>query len=199
MRLMQRWRIFVAGASGVLGIRLVPLLLAEGHEVAGMTRSPEKAATLRKLGVEPVFCDVYERERLETAVVTFRPEVIVCQLTDLPDDASATADHVAANARIRREGTRNMLAAAKVAQAIRFYAQSVAWSLGGEAGAAAEERERLVLEARGVILRYGRLYGPGTYYQDEAPSPPRIHVDEAARRTVLALQTSSGVLTIVED
>jgi hypothetical protein len=103
-----------------------------------------------------------------------------------------------ANARIRREGTRNLLAAARAAGARRFLAQSVAWPLPGDAGAAVEEMERSVLEAGGVVIRYGQLYGPGTYYE-QAPPPPRVHVDEAARRTVEALAAPPGIVEIVED
>src|SRR4030095_13166234 len=115
-----------------------------------------------------------------------------------PAYLAETPTSAAANARIRREGTRNVIAAARAAGAVRIYAESVAWPRGGAGGAAVEEHERSVLAAGGVVLRYGRLYGPGTYYEREAPPPPRIHVDEAARRTVAALETSSGVITIVE-
>jgi nucleoside-diphosphate-sugar epimerase len=193
-------RIFLAGATGVIGVRLVPLLLASGHEVAGMTRSPEKADGLRALGAEPVVCDVFDADALRDAVVSFGPDVVMHQLTELPDDPGRVGELAAANSRIRREGTRNLLAAADAAGSVRrFLAQSVAWQLQGEAGAATEELERAVLGRRGVVLRYGRLYGPGTYFTGEAPSPPRIHVDEAARLTVSALDAPSGVLTIVED
>lgn len=192
-------RIFLAGATGVLGVRLVPLLIADRHTVAGMTRSPEKAVNLRMLGAEPVVCDVFDATALEEAVVAFQPELVLHELTDLPDDASLLPTNRTASARMRREGTRNLLAAARAAGASRFLAQSVAWELAGEAGAAVDEHERSVVAARGVILRYGRLYGPGTYHEEEPPPPPRIHVDEAARRTVGALDSPSGVLTIVED
>jgi nucleoside-diphosphate-sugar epimerase len=191
-------RIFVAGATGVLGLRLLPLLIAEGHQVAGMTRSPSKASQIRALGAEPVVCDVYDRARLETAIVSFRPKAVVHELTDLPDDEALVSDYQAANARIRRDGTRNLLEAAEAAGAERFLAQSTAWTLPGEGGAAKQELERSVLLAGGVVLRYGRFYGPGTYYESETPPPPRIHVDEAARRTVEALDAPSGVLEIVE-
>jgi hypothetical protein len=99
---------------------------------------------------------------------------------------------------MRREGTRNLLAAAKAAGASRFVAQSVAWHLSGDAGAAVSELERLALAADGVVLRYGRLYGPGTYYESEKPEPPRVHVDEAARRTVTALDAASGIVEVVD-
>lgn len=192
-------RIFVAGATGVIGIRLVPLLVADGHAVAGMTRSPEKAETLRALGAEPVVCDVFDADALRDAVASFAPDAVIHQLTDLPTDARRFPKHVAAHNRIRRDGTQNLLAAAHAAGTVRrFLAQSVAWQLSGDGGAAVEELERAVLDRGGVVLRYGRLYGPGTYFERDAPEPPRVHVDEAARRTVAALAAPSGVLTIVE-
>jgi nucleoside-diphosphate-sugar epimerase len=191
-------RIFLAGATGVLGIRLVPLLVADGHTVAGMTRSPEKASGLRLLGAEPVVCDVFERRALEQAIVSFRPDAVIDELTDLPDDVSLVPRYAAANARMRREGSRNVLAAAQTAHATRILAQSVAWPLAGEAGAAVAEHERSVLAAGGVVLRYGKLFGPGTYFEEEPPPGPRIHVDEAARRTGAALDAPSGVLSLVE-
>src|SRR4051812_26257483 len=189
-------RVFVAGASGVIGVRLVPQLVAAGHEVAGMTRSPAKVELLRGLGAEPVVCDVFDSHALRETVGAFRPEAVVNELTDLPDQQSATND---ANARMRREGTRNLLVATKAAGASRFVAQSIAWQLPGDAGAAVSELERLVLAADGVVLRYGRLYGPGTYYEDDKPEPPRVHVDEAARRTVPALEAASGIIDVVDE
>ena len=189
-------RIFLAGASGVIGLRLVPLLVESGHEIAGMTRTPAKAGTLLGLGAEPVVCDVYDAGRLGEAVVDFGPELVMHQLTDLPDEeASITGSN--ANARMRREGTRNLLAAARAARAARFLAQSIAWDPPGEGAHAKADLERLTLEAGGVVLRYGRFYGPGTYH-DEPPAPPRIHIDEAARRTVELLDVRSGIHTVVE-
>ena len=191
-------RIFLAGASGVIGVRLVPLLVAGGHVVAGMTRSPEKAERLRAIGADPVVCDVYDAEALREAVVAFGPEAIVHQLTDLPDDEASIPGFEAANARIRREGTRNLLAAASACGASKIVAQSVAWELGGDAGAAVREHERAVLDAGGVVLRYGQFFGPGTYFEDEQPPPPRIHVDEAARRTLPALDAPPGLILVTE-
>jgi len=78
-------------------------------------------------------------------------------------------------------------------------AQSVAWALGGDAGAAVREHESAVLDAGGVVLRYGQFYGPGTYFEDEEPTPPRIHVDEAARRTLPALDAPAGLILITEN
>jgi uncharacterized protein YbjT (DUF2867 family) len=182
-------RIFLAGASGVIGRRLVPLLLEAGHTVAGMTRS--QGRLVESLGAEPVLCDVYDAERLRAAVRSFAPELVLHQLTDLPDDLDRLEESLAANERIRTEGTRNLIAAA---EGVKLVAQSIAFPPG------AAEHERLVLDAGGVVLRYGRFYGPGTY-SDEGPPPPppRIRVDEAARRTVEALGAPPGtILTVVE-
>jgi len=193
-------RIFVAGATGLIGIRLVPLLLAAGHEVAGMTRSPEKAGLLAGLGVEPVVCDVFDAEALDLAVAAFRPEVILHQLTDLPDRVTDLAAYGARNARIRGEGTRNLLAAAAAAGAGRFLAQSISWELpagGGQVVTAGHER--LVIEAGGVVIRYGQFYGPGSYYEQEPPPPPRIHVDDAARQTLPVLAVPPGITVVIDD
>lgn len=191
-------RIFLAGATGVIGVRLVPLLAGAGHEVAGLTRSPAGGEWLRQTGAIPVVCDVFDVDALRDAVVAFSPELVLHELTDLPDDASLIGDG-AANARIRRDGTRNLLAAARAAGAQRFLAQSVAWDIEGEGGDAKAELERLVLDAGGVVLRYGRFHGPGTYHPRDLPPPPRIHVDEAARRTVELLDAPSGILDVVDD
>jgi len=192
-------RVFLAGASGVIGVRLIPLLVRDGHEVAGMTRSPGKAAALRELGAEPVVCDVFDAGALAQAVTAFGPELVMHQLTDLPDQVERIREFAAGNNRIRTEGTRNLLAAAAQAGATRFLAQSIAWipPAGGEAVA---EHERLVLAAGGVVIRYGTFYGPGTYSgADRVPPPPRIQVDEAARRTVALLTAPSGVVVVTED
>jgi nucleoside-diphosphate-sugar epimerase len=193
-------RIFLAGASGVIGVRLVPLLVAAGHEVTGMTRSVHKTQALRALGATPLVCDVYDADALRDAVVRFAPDAVVHQLTDLPDDPARIAELGAANSRIRREGTRNLIAAARAAGATRFVAQSVAWTLPGDAGAAVEEHERAVLDAGGVVVRYGMFYGPGTYHESDKPDDglPRVHVDEAARRTLPALDAPSGIIEVVE-
>ena len=181
-------RVFVAGASGVMGARLVPLLLAAGHTVAGVTRSrPEVVAGL---GAEAVLADVFDAEGMRAAVRAFGPDVVVHQLTNLPDTREELAGASEVNFRIRTEGTRNLLAAAGDVKTI---AQSTAFP------ARVEELERLVLDAEGVILRYGYWYGPGTWFEDRLPPKPRIHIDEAARRTVDALDAPRGsVLTLVE-
>ncbi len=191
-------RIFLAGASGVIGVRLISLLVTAGHQVAGMTRSPDKAQQLRALGAEPVVCDVYDEAALTGQVTAFRTELMMHQLTDLPDTAEEITAYRDRNNRMRTEGTRNLIAAMNAAGADRLIAQSIAWRppAGGEA---VEEHERLVLDAGGVVLEYGTFYGPGTYGGDRVPDHPRIHVEEAARRTVELLDAPSGVIVVAEE
>ena len=191
-------RIFFAGASGVIGIRLVPLLVAAGHDVAGMTRSPAKMNHLRDLGAEPVLCDVYDADTLTAAVEGFRPDLVMHQLTDLPDDIDDISRSADRNDRIRREGTRNLLAAAQIADVNRFSAQSIAWELPAERGVAYRQFENSVLEAGGVVIRYGQFYGPDTYYPADPPPPPRIHIDEAVSRTLTTLDAPPGIVELVE-
>jgi hypothetical protein len=119
------------------------------------------------------------------------------QRTDLPDRAGDIGAFRERNNRMRGEGTRNLIAAARAAGAERLLAQSVAWRpRGGERQVG--EHERAVLDYGGVVLEYGPLYGPGTYYEHEPPDPPRIEVEEAARRSVELLDAPSGVVVITE-
>jgi nucleoside-diphosphate-sugar epimerase len=192
-------RIFLAGASGVIGARLTPLLAEAGHAVAGTTRSDEKAERVRELGAEPVVIDVYDVEALRAAVVDFSPDLVMYQLTDLPDDASEIPDRAAANARIREEGTANLIAAARAAGAERFLAQSIAWTpAAGNESREDLEAQVLAYEGVGVVLRYGQFYGPGTYYEAEPPDPPRIEIGNAACQTVSSLEAESGIVEIID-
>ncbi|WP_431043332.1 NAD-dependent epimerase/dehydratase family protein [Streptomyces sp. P1-3] len=176
-------RIFVAGGTGAVGRRLVPLLLAAGHHVTSSSRTPEGLARLRAQGVTAVPMDVYDAAAVDRAVAAAAPDVVVHQLTDL-----AYGDP-AANGRIRREGTRNLVGAAKRAGVTRIVAQSLAFAYEPGDGPA---DERTPLDAtpgrraamRGslraleeacaelpeyVILRYGEFYGPGTWYAPGGP------------------------------
>ena len=193
-------RIFVAGATGVIGVRLVPLLVTGGHTVAGMTRSPGQAGLLRELGAEPVICDVFDLAALTRAVAAFGPEVVFHQLTDLPDAAADLGRFSDRNDRIRGEGTRNLLAAAATAKAQRVIVQSISRELPSEnRRAITASHERAVLDAGGVVIRYGQLYGPGTFYPGAPPQPPRIHVDDAARLTLPTLAVPPGVTIVADD
>ena len=193
-------RIYFAGASGVIGSRLLPLLVDAGHTVGAMTRSAEKAGRLASMGAQPIVCDVFDRSALTSAVRSFSPDVLLHELTDLPDDLQNLPEESLLNARIRVEGTRNLLDALESVDQTKIVAQSVAWTMrpGPEADAVTS-LEEAVLAANGVVLRYGLLYGPGTYFEGELPAPPRVHIDIAAARTLEALDAPPGILTVVDD
>lgn len=216
-------RIFLAGATGVIGRRLAPLLRDAGHEVTGTTRKPEKASWLRTIGVLPVVVDVFDADAVARAAIAARPDVVIHQLTDLPN-APGTPGYAAgqeANRRLRIEGTHNLVRAAKMAGAARIIAQSIAFAYApGEGmrregdpldveaepprqqtvqGIVALEREVLRTPGiAGVVLRYGYFYGPGTWY-DAPPKPPSVHVDAAAHAALLALERGGGTYNIAED
>jgi uncharacterized protein YbjT (DUF2867 family) len=192
-------RVFLAGASGVLGSRLIPILVDAGYVVGAMTRSAGKADRLAGLGGQPIVCDVFDRPGLLHAVRAFMPDVLLHELTDLPDELENLPEDSRLNARIRVEGTRNLLDALEGVGPTKVVAQSVAWTMrpGREADAVVQ-LERAVLAVSGVILRYGLLYGPDTYFEGELPPAPRVHVDTAAARTLEALDAPSGILTVVE-
>jgi uncharacterized protein YbjT (DUF2867 family) len=193
-------RIYLAGASGVIGKRLVPLLVEAGHTVGAMTRSAGKSDQLAALGAEPIVCDVFDRAALRSEVHRFAPNLILHELTDLPDAAADLPNARALNARIRIEGTRNLIDAAEGLDRPKIIAQSIAWT--SEPGAPADAvtyLEGAVLAVAGVVLRYGAFYGPGTYYQEELPPHPRVQIDAAAAQTLRALDAPTGVLTIVDQ
>jgi nucleoside-diphosphate-sugar epimerase len=215
--------IFVAGASGAIGRRLVPLLVAGGWRVVGMTRSTTKSVLLSDLGASPVVADVYDALTVRSVIADARAEIVVHQLTDLPPglDASRMEEATRRNARIRDEGTRNLIAAAVAAGVRRLVAQSIAFVYAdgtqphseydklatdaeGRIGVSARgvaSLERQVLEAplEGLVLRYGRLYGPGTG-TDVPSGKARLHVDAAAKAAALAVARGEpGVYNITED
>lgn len=192
-------RIFLAGASGVIGQRLIPRLVQTGHLVGGLTRSASKTELLSHLGAEPILCDVFDREALIRAVHDFKPDVVLNQLTDLPDDAGQISEHAGLNARIRTEGNQNLIDAVRRSGSPKILAQSVAWQLpDGPDAQAVAELERSVLAEGGVVLRYGQFYGPGTYNEQAPPDGPRVDIDRAAERTVEALGAPTGVVVIID-
>lgn len=213
-------RIFFAGAGGAIGRRLMPLLRAAGHAVVGTTRSAEKADALRALGAEPVVVDVFDAEALARAVKAAAPQAIIHQLTDLAF-APGTPQYqegLARNARLRIEGTRNLVAAARAANVKRIIAQSIAFIYAPGAGARVESdpltadpamagtvaavkslEEAVLSLPEGVVLRYGFFYGPGTWSL-EKPRKPAIHIDTAAQATVLAFDKAKhGIYNVAED
>jgi len=216
-------RIFLAGASGAIGRRLVPLLLDAGHQVTGTTRHSETAMLLERAGVVPTVVDVFDAPALIAAVGAAQPTIVIHQLTDLPRelDGARIAASASGNARIRSEGTRNLVAAAQAAGAHRFIVQSIsfAYAPGGEPHPETDplnladparavtikgtaDMEQQVLAAAGldgVILRYGLLYGPGTWHA-EAVRRPALHVDAAAHAALLALtRGAAGIYNVADD
>jgi nucleoside-diphosphate-sugar epimerase len=199
----------------------MPLLIGAGHDVTGMTRSADAARDLKAAGVTPAVADVYDADGLKRAVVAARPDVVMHQLTDLPRvfDETQVAAQYPRNARIRIEGTRNLVAAAKAAGARRFIVQSVAFAyapgkqpyvetdlLNVADGPrvvtvrAAADMEQQVLNSgmEAVVLRYGLFYGPGTW--TETPErKPSLHIDAAAKAALLSLTGNAGIYNIADD
>ncbi|MGO4690136.1 NAD-dependent epimerase/dehydratase family protein [Glaciibacter sp. 2TAF33] len=192
-------RIFLAGASGVIGQRLIPLLVGGGHSVGGMTRSAGKADALARLGALPIVVDVFDRDALIAEVRKFKPDIILNQLTDLPDDVKKIDDHAELNARIRTEGNQNIIDAARASGTAKILVQTVAWELPeGPDARAVKQLEASVLAEGGVVLSYGQFYGPGTYHHDQIPPHPHVHIDRAAERTVDFLNAPTGVIVITD-
>ena len=165
-------RILVAGATGVLGRATLSNL--SGHEVVGLTRSRDKLDSLRDLGAEPVLCDVYVYETLLRVTRRARPRIVANFVTAL------SAGSAEANNRARREGGANLLRASQASAAARLVVESVAFALEGDAAQAVEELEQASrgFDGESVILRFGRLWGPGTAYRAR-PQPPTVHIDDA--------------------
>jgi nucleoside-diphosphate-sugar epimerase len=169
-------RVFVAGASGTIGIPLVRALVAAGHQVTALTRSPEKQDELRRLGATPALADALDAEGLRAAVLAAKPTHVIHQLTALPKEGPSRASDLVATNRLRIDGTRNLLDAAIRAGAHRFIGGSFALLPGaatGSTGTGANEganatrsMESQILDANrskqieAIVLRYGLFYGP---------------------------------------
>jgi nucleoside-diphosphate-sugar epimerase len=214
--------IFVAGATGVIGQPLLRLLRDAGHAVTGTTRSQSKIAAIESLGARAVVTDVFNADALRQTVIAAKPDVIVHQLTDLPDviDPAQRAAMGAKNSRLRIEGTRNLMAAAKAAGVRRVVAQSIAFIYapgpkphreGDPLDASEAQRtsiagvlglEDAVLKTPGIdgiVLRYGRLYGPGTWF-DKPGGPGPLTCGAAAQAALLALTRGApGIYNVAED
>ena len=156
-------RIFLAGASGVIGKRLIPRLVQAGHVVGGLTRSSSKTELLSHLGAESILCDVFDLVALTRTVRAFKTDLILNELTDLPDDVAQISEHAGLNARIRTEGNQNLIEAARQSGSPKILAQSVAWQLpdgrcpGCRRTRALRSRRRRRCAALWTVLRAGHL------------------------------------------
>lgn len=221
--------VLVAGATGVIGRRVVAGLRAQGHRVTGLTRSAAKSSVIAALGATPAVADAYDRDALCEVLANAAPDAVIHQLTDLSNVDTA------ANARLRREGTANLVAASRAAGVQRMVAQSIAWAYAASTSPAGEstpldlavpEPRRTAVDAvaalesavlslsEGVVLRYGMLYGPDTWFVPggltaEAVARGRLvadrsvtsflHVDDAATAAAEALDWNPGVYNVVDD
>ncbi len=220
-------KVFLAGASGVIGRSLLPRLTRAAHEVTGMTSDAATTGLVRSLGAQPVVVDVFDRDRLAEVLRSEHPDAVIHQLTSL------RKGNYAATNRLRTEGTRNLVDAALSAGTRIMVAQSYCIYPPGPGLAdetdpldvnspvfAAPAEALVTMEAivsevpRGVLLRYGTLYGPGTGYasggaiatqvrQGELPADDDVtsfvHLDDAADAAVQALGWPAGPVNIVDD
>lgn len=229
-------KVFVAGAGGVIGLPLVRQLTAAGHEVVGSTRGGDAAARIREAGGIAVACDAFDREHLVETVSRAEPEVVINQLTSLPPRFEPKKKgYYDANNRIRSEGGDNLIEATAAAGARRLVTQSISflYELKGPMIKAEEEpvdrsgthdamlghESKAIADQRfdTVVLRYGLLYGPGTWYADDGYLTGEVrnrrlpvvgggtgytsflHVDDAASAAVVALEKGQDIYNVTDD
>jgi len=213
-------RIFLAGGSGVIGTRLIPALVTAGHDVFATTRREQNTTRISELGATAVVVDAYDANGLQKAVAGAAPDLVMHELTDLSEHDTE------ANARLRREGTANLVRAARAAGVERMIAQSITWIFPDAdraateddpiiPGSAVDDMERLVRSMpQATVLRYGMLYGPTTWYASDGqiadavraglvPATPAItcfvHIDDVVDATVRAISWAEGTYHLVDD
>lgn len=209
-------RVFLAGASGVIGTQLLPLLLADGHQVTAMTRSPHKADALRAAGADAVVADALAASAVTSAVTAAQADAVIHQLTAIPQrlDPRKIIRDFELTDRLRTEGTRNLLAAAQAAGTSRFIAQSNAFAYEpgppgtvhdeddllisdppaqfARSARAVAELERLTLAADGLVLRYGYFYGAGSSISTDGAL-----AQEVAKRRLPIVGGGGGVWSFI--
>lgn len=181
-------KIFVAGATGAVGLPLVRVLCALGHEVTGMTRSGPGVDRLREIGARVSRTDAFDARAVREAIEAASPDVVIDQLTWLPQDPAKIIESTPADTRLHREGGANLLSATQALGVKRYIAQSRGFFLDAKAGQLADETAKMRRQApgaldegmivmneyedrvlssslEGVVLRYGFFYGPGTWYR----------------------------------
>ena len=217
-------KVFVAGASGVIGRALCKMLVKDGWTVYGTTRSENKIEMLKQIGGEPVVVDVYDERKLEEIINSINPKIVFHQLTDLPAglDPAKMQEALISNAKLREIGTRNLVNASIKAGVKKMIAQSIAFvyepstlphteesallnfedPIYGSTSKAVASLEEEVLNAPfiGIVLRNGLLYGNGTGFDNPVDFVPPVHVEAAAHAAFLAINcTSNGIFNIADN
>lgn len=208
-------KIFIAGATGAVGLPLVRALTTLGHQVIGMTRPGQGPNRLRELGAEVSFADAFDREAVHRAIEAAAPDVVIDQLTWLPANPADIIKAMPNDTRLHREGGTNLLAAAEKLGVRRYIMQSRGFYLEALAGGLADETARLRYDAPGeigestrtigayedrvlaspldgVVLRYGFFYGPGTWYR-----PDGAIADQARKGKSAIVGDGNGVWSFV--
>lgn len=216
-------KVFIAGASGVIGRPLCKMLVEDGWTVYGTTRSESKTEILKEIGVEPVVVDVYNEKKLEEILTTIKPTVVIHQLTDLPAglDPDKMEEALVSNAKLREVGTKNLVNASIKAGAKKMIAQSIAFVYEpgelphteespllnfedptyGTTSKAVASLEEQVMNAPfvGVVLRNGLLYGEGTGFDDPVDFIPPVHAEAAAYAAFLAINCDTSEIFNIAD
>lgn len=215
--------VLVAGATGVIGMRLCKMLVQDEWLVIGTTRDAKKTKLLEDIGVKPVVVDVYDEKKLEEILLSVKPDVIMHQLTDLPAglDPQKMEAALVSNAKLREIGTKNLIHAATKACVKKMIAQSIGFvyepgpvphteessllnfndPIYGTTSRAVASLEDQVMKAPfiGIVLRNGLLYGPGTGFDVPVDFVPPVHVDAAAHAAFLALKCQTNAIYNVAD
>jgi nucleoside-diphosphate-sugar epimerase len=236
-------RVLLAGATGAIGRQLLPMLLDAGHEVHGTTRDAGRAEELEAAGATAHVVDFLRPGAAAELIEQVKPQVVIDQLTSLPEhfDPRHAADAWATNDRIRREGSGSLIEAAEAGGVERYILQSISFTCQpgddrlkvesdplwrdapapfNETVAVVEANENAVTRSKtfaGVVLRYGFLYGPGTWWADGGSTfeavkkrgypiigdgagvNSLVHVHDAAGATLRAIDHGRGTYNIVDD
>jgi nucleoside-diphosphate-sugar epimerase len=209
-------KIFIAGATGAVGLPLVRALRTLGHEVTGMTRGGPGVGLLREVGALASTTDAFDRQAVRAAIATAAPDVVIDQLTSLPSDPADIIKSIPTDTRLHSEGGGNLLAAAEELGVARYILQSRGFYLDAPSGQLADETAKLrddapgpigestrVMNAyedralgsaalQGVVLRYGFFYGPGTWYRPDGAS-----AEQARKAEMRIIGEGTGVWSFV--
>lgn len=209
-------KIFIAGATGAIGLPLVRALTTLGHEVVGMTRKGNGVNRLKEVGANVVFVDAFDQKAVKSAIEIAEPDIVIDQLTWLPANPAEIINSLPDDTRLKQIGSANLLAASEVLGVKRFITQSRGFYLNAAAGCLADESAKLRYDAPGevgksaqatgmhddlvaasskldgVVLRYGFFYGPETWYQ-----PDGAIAEQARNQESMIMGEGNGVWSFV--